>query len=176
MNPIDLLGRSVGAATGAARVATSVPRLVLNLLRDKDHDGNGSDPFAAAADIERDDDERVAPPADRAPRPPEPTSAAGAPDPTAVTVPRGERRFNDVRARAPRRKTADTGETLVESEGAAAPSAQIRVDAPWNGYDAMKASEIVARVKDADDAARAVVRLYEQTHKKRKSILDATAG
>jgi hypothetical protein len=172
MNPIDLLGRGVGAATGAARVATSVPKFVLNLLRDRDHDGNGSDPFAAARDIERDDDERVAPPADRVTRPAEPTSAA----PTAVTVPRGERRFNDVRGRAPRRRTAGTDETLVESEGAAAPSAQIRVDAPWGGYDTMKAAEIVARVKGADGAAKAVVRLYEQTHKKRKSILDATAS
>ena len=174
MNPIDLLGRGVGAATGAARVATSVPRLVLNLLRDRDHDGNGSDPFAAAADVERDDDERVAAPAERVTRPREPaaaTATASAPAP----VRRGERRFNDVRQQAPRRKTAGTGETLVESEGAAAPSAQIRVDAPWDGYDGMKAAEIVARVKGSGDAAKAVVRLYEQTHKKRKSILDATA-
>lgn len=174
MNPIDLLGRGVGAATGAARVATSVPKFVLNLLRDRDHDGNGSDPFAAARDIERDDDERVAPPAGRVTGPVEPTPAA--PTPTAVTVPRGERRFNDVRGRAPRRKTAGTDETLVESEGAAAPSAQIRVDAPWSGYDTMKAAEIVARVKGGDEAAKAVVRLYEQTHKKRKSILEATAS
>jgi hypothetical protein len=40
----------------------------------------------------------------------------------------------------------------------------------------MKAGEIVTRVKRSDAAAKAVVRLYEQTHKKRKSILDATAS
>jgi hypothetical protein len=38
----------------------------------------------------------------------------------------------------------------------------------------MKANEIVKRVREADPAVRAVVRLYEQTHRKRKSVLAAT--
>ena len=228
MNPIDLIGRGVGVATGAVRVATAVPKLVLNQLLHRDHDGaNGADPFATASVIEADDDTRVAPPssgaAGRAPGgtgrrapspratpgrakttngsvevttgPPEPTSAAGAsggiagtdaargaaaaagaPDPTAPSVRQGERRASDVRPQPPRRKTAETEETLVETEGAASPGAQIRVDAPWDGYDKMKAGEVVTRVKDADASEKAVVRLYEQTHKKRKSILDATAS
>ena len=227
MNPIDLIGRGVGVATGAVRVATAVPRLVLNQLVQRDHDGpNGADPFAAATAIEE-DDARVAPPssgaAGRAPGgtgrrapspratpgrakdadgsvevttgPPEPTSAAGAsggiagtaaapgaaasvraPDPTAPSIPQGERRASDVRPQPSRRKTAETEETLVETEGAASPGAQIHVDAPWDGYDKMKAGEIVSRVRTADASAKAVVRLYEQTHKKRKSILDATAS
>jgi hypothetical protein len=127
--------------------------------------------------------------------PAEPTSAAGAsggvagtaaapqaaaivdaPDPTAPHLPQGERKARDVRPVQPRRKTVDTEETLVETEGAATPGATLRVDAPWDGYDQMKAQEIVARVRGGDDAAKAVVRLYEQTHKKRKSILDATAS
>jgi hypothetical protein len=130
-------------------------------------------------------------------------AAASAPDPTAATTarhrrtaPQGERRTRDVspapsaaRPRTPepkrseidrRREEAREAEAehpagLVESEGAAAPGAQIHVDAPFEGYDAMKAAEIVARAKSATDAERAVIRLYEQTHKKRKSILDATA-
>ena len=243
MNPIDLIGRGVGVATGAVRVATAVPRLALNLLINRDGDDDGTDPFAAAqtieaddaaAALEADDDTRVAPPsagaAGRAPGgtgrrapspratpgrakdsdgavevttgPPEPTSAAGAsggvagtadapgdaakagaPDPTAATaangtpgpsIPQGERRANDVRPQPSRRKTADTEETLVETEGAATPGPQIRVDAPFDGYDKMKAGEIVSRVKGSDDSTKAVVRLYESTHKKRKSILDAT--
>ncbi len=238
MNPIDLIGRGVGVATGAVRVATSVPRLALNLLVHRDGDDDDKDPFSAAqtieaddagAAIEADDDARVAPPsagaAGRAPGgtgrrapspqatpgrakdadgsvevttgPPEPTSAAGAsggvagtadapgaaaavgaPDPTAAapTIPQGERRANDVQGRQPRRKTVDAEETLVETEGAASPGPQIRIDEPWDGYGKMKAGEIVARVRGSDDAAKAVVRLYEQTHKKRKSILDATAS
>jgi hypothetical protein len=233
MNPIDLIGRGVGVATGAVRVATAVPRLALNLLVHRDNDDNGGDPFAAATAIER-DDERVAPPSPgaagrppggtgrRAPSPkatpgraktaggdvevttgpPEPTSAAGAsggvagtldapgdaaaagaPDPTAARVttaratpriPQGERRASDVRPQPSRRKTVDTEETLVETEGAASPGPQIRVDAPFEGYEKLKAAEIVARVREADESTKAVVRLYESTHKKRKSILDAT--
>jgi hypothetical protein len=124
--------------------------------------------------------------------PPEPTSAAGAsggiagttaapgdaPDPTAPSIPRGERKPT---APAPppaeerfKRDSDDDEDELVETEGAAAPSATIRVDEPFNGYDKLKAPEIVARVRESDDATKAVVRLYEQTHKKRKSILSAT--
>jgi hypothetical protein len=99
-------------------------------------------------------------------------AAAGAPDPTTATstrrqrtAPQGERRTRDVspapsaaRPRAPeptrseidrRREEAREAEAehptgLVESEGAAAPGAELRVDAPFEGYDQMKAGEIVA--------------------------------
>lgn len=257
MNPLDLLGKGVGAARGAARLATTGPRIALHLLR---RDGGDDDAKAAA--------EAVAPrpgtaggqspsgtteanrqpggPApggtgrrqrtpDATPRratvvdgatettkgPPEPTSAAGAsggiagttaapgdaaaagaPDPTAATAtrrqrtaPQGERKPTDVSpapsaakpaAPEPKRSEIDrrreeareaeaaNPEGLVESEGAAAPHATIRVDAPFAGYDDLKAPEIVARAKTANTAEKAVIRLYEQTHKKRKSILDAT--
>jgi hypothetical protein len=225
MNPISLIGRGVSVATGTVRVATMVPRFALNLLVDQ---LKSEDPFAAAREVERDENGASAPPAaaGRAPGgtgrpgpspaatpgratdpdgsvqvtkgPAEPTSAAGAsggvggtaaargaagasgaPDPTVPRVPQGQRRDRDVRPNGqPRRRdeaVADN-ERVVETEGAAAPGAQLRVEAPWDGYDAMKAGEIVARVRSADPAARAVVRLYEQTHKKRKSILDATAS
>jgi hypothetical protein len=134
--------------------------------------------------------------------PPEPTSAAGAsggvagtaeaptdaatagaPDPTAATTeearpvaPTRERTVNQTQATpAPREKTVDDTPELAETEGAATPSAEIRVDAPWEGYDEMKAADVVDRLKAADDAQKAVVRLYEQQHKKRKSVLDAAS-
>jgi hypothetical protein len=133
--------------------------------------------------------------------PPEPTAAAGAsggvagtaeapgdaaavsaPDPTAArptarqrTAPQGERRPSDVRATPqPRQRTATEEPTVVETEGAATPSATIRVDAPWDDYDRMKAADIVARLRSSDDTVKAVVRLYEQNGKGRKSILSAT--
>jgi hypothetical protein len=133
--------------------------------------------------------------------PPEPTSAAGAsggiagtadapgdaaavsaPDPTAAeataeqrTAPQGERRPSDVRAvPQPREKTPAEPDALVESEGSAAPHATIRIDAPWDGYDTMKAGDIVERLRTADATVKAVVRLYEQNGRKRKSILSAT--
>jgi hypothetical protein len=51
----------------------------------------------------------------------------------------------------------------------------VHVDAPWEGYDRMRAADIVARLRAADDATRAVVRLYEQQGKARSSVLAATA-
>jgi hypothetical protein len=53
--------------------------------------------------------------------------------------------------------------------------AEVRVDAPWDGYDRMRAADIVERLRAADEATRAVVRLYEQHGKARSSVLAATA-
>jgi hypothetical protein len=45
---------------------------------------------------------------------------------------------------------------------------------PFPGYDALRAPEIVASLQDADESTRAVVRLYEQANKQRRTILEAT--
>jgi hypothetical protein len=128
-------------------------------------------------------------------------AAVGAPDPTAATstraqpiAPQGERRTTDVSppARARRRQATTPKHSevdriraqqrepspadIVESEGAASPGPELHVEAPWEGYEKMKVTEIVDRLQAGDDATKAIVRLYEQTHKKRKSILDATAS
>jgi len=50
----------------------------------------------------------------------------------------------------------------------------VHVGAPWEGYDRMRAADIVARLRSADAATRAVVRLYEQQGKARSSVLAAT--
>jgi hypothetical protein len=63
---------------------------------------------------------------------------------------------------------------LVETEGAAAPGPEIDVDEPWPGYGSMRAADIVDRVRVADEATKAVVRLYEQRHGKRRTVLAAT--
>jgi hypothetical protein len=52
--------------------------------------------------------------------------------------------------------------------------AQVHVDAPWDGYDRMRAADIVDRLQAADEATRAVVRLYEAQGKARSSVLAAT--
>lgn len=72
-------------------------------------------------------------------------------------------------------KTLDDTPELVESEGAASPGGNLRVDAPWGGYEQMKAADIVDRLVVADAAEKAVVRLYEQQHKGRKSVLAAAS-
>jgi hypothetical protein len=134
--------------------------------------------------------------ATRGHRAPEPTSAAGAsrgvggtadapgaaasvdaPDPTAPSIPRGERKPTSVAPPTPEgrfSRVSTEADEVVETEGAADPGATLRVDAPFDGYDNLRAPEIVARVRESDDATKAVVRLYEQTHKKRKSVLAAT--
>jgi hypothetical protein len=52
---------------------------------------------------------------------------------------------------------------------------EVHVDTPWDGYDRMRAADIVDRLRVADDATRAVVRLYERQGKARSSVLAATA-
>jgi hypothetical protein len=53
------------------------------------------------------------------------------------------------------------------------PSPTLEVQAPWPGYDEHPASEVVKRVRSGDEATRAVVLLYERTHKRRKSVIAA---
>ena len=65
-------------------------------------------------------------------------------------------------------------ELAYESGPAADVGAEVHVDAPWEGYDRMRAADIVVRLKSADAATRAVVRLYEQQGKARSSVLAAT--
>lgn len=69
----------------------------------------------------------------------------------------------------------DSEPTLVESFGPSEEVAgTIEVDEPWEGYDGMPATAVVARLRGTDDATKAVVRLYEQAHKQRQTILRAT--
>jgi hypothetical protein len=70
----------------------------------------------------------------------------------------------------------DAEPTLAYEAGPAAEvGAEVHVDAPWEGYDRMRATDIVDRLRVADDATRAVVRLYERQGKARSSVLAATA-
>jgi hypothetical protein len=116
--------------------------------------------------------------------------AAAPPPPTAQEA-IGRRRAREESARTPRtrrpapapRRPPATGAhvdreaTVVESVGPAeGPGAALRVNAPWEGYDQMPAAAVVQRVRGADEATKGVVRLYEQTHKARRTILAATGG
>lgn len=103
-------------------------------------------------------------------RTPSPGQTNGGPVPTDEPT-RGE--VARMRERM-REEEAAADQEAVASVGTAQPGAQIRVDAPWEGYDAMTAPQVVARLRDADPATAAVVRLYEQANKARKSVLAAT--
>lgn len=103
-------------------------------------------------------------------RTPSPGQTNGGPvptdEPTRGEVARMRERMREDEARA--------DDDAAASVGTAEPGAQIRVDAPWKGYDDMTAAQVVARLRDADTATAAVVRLYEQANKGRKSVLGAT--
>lgn len=188
---VDVAFKGAELASGAVKIATVVPRLVVKQLT-----GSGSSPAPAPTPAPR----PPAPP--RAPRPSDASSngvagtaaSVSTPDLTPASKPRTARRPTDAapprarprRATTPKRsqidrrraaeRAVDPATEAVETEGSAAPGANLRVDEPWPNYGKMKAPDIVDRLRTSDEATKAVVRLYEQTHKKRKSILDATGA
>jgi hypothetical protein len=94
------------------------------------------------------------PPADEPP--PAAAEAFGPPEPT-----RGE--------------AARTREARREAEATAgSPGPEIRIDEPWPGYAKLRAPDIVDRLAAADDATKAMVRLFESEHRKRRTVLAAT--
>lgn len=50
---------------------------------------------------------------------------------------------------------------------------EISIGEPWPSYGSMKADEVIARLEEADSAAVAVARLYEQANRRRKTVLAA---
>lgn len=51
--------------------------------------------------------------------------------------------------------------------------AVINVREPWDGYDGMKARQVIARLSGASGAELAAVQLYESGHRKRPTVLQA---
>ena len=62
----------------------------------------------------------------------------------------------------------------ADAGGPGGVGAEVRVDAPWDGYDAMTAQQVVDRLIGADEATLAVVRLYESAKRNRVTVLRAT--
>lgn len=53
--------------------------------------------------------------------------------------------------------------------------AQIDLGEPWEDYDSGTAEVVIARITDSDAAQLAVLELYEQNHKARKTVLEAAS-
>jgi hypothetical protein len=51
--------------------------------------------------------------------------------------------------------------------------AELHVNEPWDGYQQMSAADVRDRVAVAEAAELAVVQLYESSHRKRRTVLDA---
>lgn len=54
--------------------------------------------------------------------------------------------------------------------------AELRIEEPWEGYGSMTASEIRTRLRGADAATAAAVKLYEAGHKGRSTVLLAASA
>jgi hypothetical protein len=97
--------------------------------------------------------------------PPPPVPAPGPPPPSApIAMVPEPTPGQAARARTRRREAEQTADS---------PGPEIHVDEPWPGYRAMKAPEIIDRLVAADAAVKAVVLLYEGSHRKRKTVLRA---
>jgi hypothetical protein len=126
--------------------------------------------------------ERTSAPATAPPR-----GADGAPPPTAdeaierrVAREAAEAAVSDMTPPTPLRPIGDAGhldngaDPLVESFGPADDvGATITVEEPWDGYAQQPATAIIARLRGADPATKAVVALYERGHKRRATVMRA---
>ena len=76
-------------------------------------------------------------------------------------------------------KTIDDSDELVaefaEPGAEDGAGAELNFEEPWEGFDTETAEAVSARIAHADAAELAVLELYEQTHKQRKTVLDAAA-
>jgi hypothetical protein len=50
---------------------------------------------------------------------------------------------------------------------------EIHVEEPWDGYGEMNAKQVLARLGSATPAELAAVQLYEGSHRRRQTILNA---
>lgn len=117
----------------------------------------------------------AAPPAAR------PAAPAPAPPPPALTdvTPPAEQPDTPLTSAEEAAKTVDDQDevvaTFAESGAEEGAGAQLDIEAPWEGYAEMKADAVIARIGEADAAELAVVELFESTHKKRQTVLNAAA-
>ena len=51
--------------------------------------------------------------------------------------------------------------------------AEVRVEPPWDGYERMNATQVISRLAGGNAAQLAAVELYEGTHRRRQTILNA---
>ena len=101
-------------------------------------------------------------PAPAAPPAPQPAPAAAAPADLAAPPAADEEHVD--------REAVLVAESSDE-DAAAGPGAQIRVDAPWDGYDELNVKEVNDRLADASPEVLAVVRLYETANRNRVTVL-----
>lgn len=126
--------------------------------------------------------------ADRSERREPPTGAAAGKPSSAPSTPPRRTAATPARAPAPARREPEPPQpappqpdhvdrdavVVAESADAGAADgagARVTVDEPWSGYGQLTAKDVTAQLATADAAMLAVVRLYESTHRKRRTVL-----
>ena len=108
---------------------------------------------------------------------PAPKAATTAPSTDAAPSADEEAPSTPLTAEEAAAKTIDDSDEVVaefaEPGAEDGAGAQLTLEEPWDGYDAANADEITARIADSDAAQLALIELYEQTHKGRKTVLEA---
>jgi hypothetical protein len=64
-------------------------------------------------------------------------------------------------------------EEVAEAGAEQGAGAQIHVAEPWDGYDQLKAADVVDQLDGRDQAELAAVELYELSHRQRKTVIEA---
>jgi hypothetical protein len=118
--------------------------------------------------------ERPAPPAQPEPEPPAPPEPPAQPEPEPPAPPEPPEPPIKLHDDEPTRGEVNRLRLEEREAEGGAVGAEVHVDAPWEGYDAMTAREVLDRLVGADEATRAVVRLYESASRNRATILRET--
>ncbi len=160
MRVLDTIARIAELSLEAARQAGSLAVSVVRTV---------AEPILGRRDDDSDDWARTSQPRSAPPvaEPPPPASAPRRPRATTPAPPHV--------APAPAPAHVDReAVVVVESADSGAEDgagAEVNVAEPWGGYDAMKAKDVTEQLATADPATLAVVRLYESTHRKRRTVL-----
>lgn len=147
------------AATVSLRIAGAAVDVIVDQIAGRQRPTPGAPPSPPGTDHDRRGDAVAADLGEPLAEPDLPPSARPAPP----------------RRPAPRRTPTPTElrGSSADEETSEAPGPEIRVDEPWPGYGEMRAPDIIDRLAAADEAQKAVVLLYEQAHRARKTVLRA---
>jgi hypothetical protein len=138
-----------------------------------------SSPASLSSPISQSSPASPSSPTSRPARPPSgngPPAATTTPPPAATAPPPAVAPSPLTRGEAVAKAVDDTPELVGESadrgaeEGA---GAQVEVEPPWPGYEAMTAGAVIDRIAAVSPAELAVVGLYERSHKHRRTVLAA---
>ena len=101
-------------------------------------------------------------------------SSTTAPSPVRSAPPPPERQTEALRPEASHvSEEPSLVEELAEPGAEEGAGAEVHVGEPWEGYGDTNAREVVARLSSATSAELAAVQLYESSHRRRQTILNA---